>query len=81
MNKLVNKCIENAIDRINNPHHKMNAYSYITYYSKRNDFTFEEVDYIRSQISKYIDENSIRIFNINFTINGLSIKEYEKLEA
>lgn len=53
MNKLVNKCIENAIDRINNPHHKMNAYSYIAYYSKRNDFTFEEVDYIRSQISKY----------------------------
>ena len=81
MNKLVNKCIENAIDRINNPRHKMNAYSYITYYSKRNDFTFEEVDYIRSQISKYIDENSIRIFNINFTINGLSVTEYEKLEV
>lgn len=71
MNELVEKCIKNSIDRIEKPKHKMNVYSYISYFSKRNGLTIEEVDYIREQVSKYIDENFTKIFEVSFTINGL----------
>lgn len=73
MSKLAEKCIKNAIDRIENPKHKMNVYSYISYFSKRNDLTIEEVDYIREQVSKYIDENFTKLFEVSFTINGIAI--------
>ena len=68
---LVNKCIENAKERINNPKNKMNAFNYITYFVKRNDLSIDDDFYIRDQISKYIDENSNKIFELNFTINGV----------
>lgn len=71
MSKLVEKCIKNSIDRVDNPKHKMNVYSYISYFSKRNELTMEEVDYIREQVNKYIDKNFTKIFEISFTINGL----------
>ena len=61
MNELVEKCI------------KMNVYSYISYFSKRNDLTIEEVDYIREQVNNYIDENFTKIFDMNFTINGVAM--------
>lgn len=68
---LVNKCIENAKERIKNPKNKMNAYSYIAYFVKRNELSIEDDFYIRDQISKYIDENLNKIFELNFTINGV----------
>lgn len=68
---LVNKCIKNAKERINNPKNKMNAFNYITYFVKRNELSFEDDFYIRDQISKYIDENLNKIFELNFTINGV----------
>ena len=68
---LVNKCIKNAKERINNPKNKMNTFNYITYFVKRNELSFEDDFYIRDQISKYIDENSNKIFELNFTINGV----------
>lgn len=71
MSKLAEKCIKNSIDRIENPKHKMNVYSYISYFSKRNDLTMEEVDYIREQVNKYIDKNFTKLFEVSFTINGL----------
>lgn len=73
MSELVEKCIKNSIDRIERPRHKMNVYSYISYFSKRNDLTIEEVDCIREQVNKYIDENFTKIFDMNFTINGVAI--------
>lgn len=66
---LVNKCIKNAKERINNPKNKMNAFSYITYFVKRNDLTIENDLYIREQISKYLDKN----IKIEFTVNGVKI--------
>ena len=68
---LVNKCIENAKERINNPKNKMNAFNYITYFVKRNGLSFEDDFYIRDQISKYIDENAKKIFKLEFTIKGI----------
>lgn len=66
---LINKCIENAKERINNPKNKMNAFSYISYFVKRNDLNFEDDFYIREQVNKYIDENLEKIFKLEFTIN------------
>lgn len=66
---LVNKCIENAKERINNPKNKMNAFNYITYFVKRNNLSFEDDFYIREQVNKYIDENLEKIFKLEFTIN------------
>lgn len=66
---LVNKCIENAKQRIDNPKNKMNAFSYISYFVKRNELSFEDDLYIRKQISKYLDKN----IKVNFTINGIKI--------
>lgn len=66
---LVNKCIENAKERINNPKNKMNAYSYISYFVKRNNLSIENDLYIREQISKYLDKN----IKVEFTINGARI--------
>lgn len=66
---LVNKCIENAKERINNPKNKMNAYSYITYFVKRNELSFEDDFYIREQISQYLDKN----IEVEFTVNGIRI--------
>lgn len=66
---LVNKCIENAKERINNPKNKMNAFSYISYFVKRNDLSIEDDFYIRKQISKYLDKN----IKVEFTVNGLKI--------
>ncbi len=51
---LVNKCIKNAKERINNPKNKMNAFNYITYFVKRNGLSFEDDSYIREQIHKFI---------------------------
>lgn len=66
---LVNKCIENAKERINNPKNKMNAFSYITYFVKRNDLSIENDLYIRKEISKYLDKN----IKVKFTVNGIKI--------
>lgn len=66
---LVNKCIENAKERINNPKNKMNAYSYITYFVKRNDLSIDDDFYIREQVSNYLDKN----IKVEFTINGIKL--------
>ena len=66
---LINKCIENAKQRINNPKNKMNAFNYITYFVKQNDLTIEEDFYIREQIYKYLDKN----IKVEFTVNGVKI--------
>lgn len=66
---LVNKCIENAKERITNPRHKINAFSYISYFVKRNDLTIEEDFYIREQVYKYLDKN----IKVEFTVNGVKI--------
>lgn len=73
MKKSIKKCIENTISRIENQKHRMNAYAYIDYFCKRNDLTVEENFYIREEIKKYIDRNSDRLFQTDFTINGESI--------
>ena len=70
---LINKCIENAKERINNQKNKMNAFNYITYFVKRNDLSIEDDFYIREQVDKYIDDNFEKIFKIDFTINGKKI--------
>ena len=70
---LVNKCIENAKERINNPKNKMNAYSYITYFVKRNKLSIEDDFYIREQLNKFVDKNFEKLFKIDFTINGMKI--------
>ena len=66
---LVNKCIENAKERINNPKNKMNAFNYITYFVKRNELTIDDDLYIREQISKYLNKN----IKVEFTVNGVEI--------
>lgn len=66
---LVNKCIENAKERINNPQNKMNAFNYINYFIKRNNLDFNDAWYIREQISKYLDKN----IKVEFTVNGKKI--------
>ena len=66
---LINKCIENAKQRIDDPKNKMNAFNYITYFVKRNDLSSEDDFYIREQISKYLDEN----IKVEFTVNGMKI--------
>ena len=66
---LINKCIENAKQRIDNPKNKMNAFSYISYFVKRNELSFEDDFYIRKQISKYLDKN----IKVEFTVNGMKI--------
>lgn len=72
MKKSIKKCIENTISRIENQRHRMNAYSYIDYFCKRNGLTVEENFYIREEIKKYIDRNSDRLFQTEFTINGVA---------
>ena len=66
---LVNKCIENAKERINSPKNKMNAFNYITYFVKRNELSIEDDFYIREQISKYLDKN----IKVEFTVNGVKL--------
>lgn len=66
---LVNKCIENAKERIKNPKNKMNAYSYIAYFVKRNDLSIEDDLYIRKQISNYLNKD----IKVDFTVNGMKI--------
>lgn len=66
---LINKCIENAKERIKNPKNKMNAYSYITYFVKRNELSIDDDFYIREQISKYLDKN----IKVEFTVNGIKL--------
>lgn len=66
---LVDKCIKNAKERIMNPKNKMNAYSYINYFVKRNELSSEDDFYIRDQISKYLDKN----IKVEFTVNGMKI--------
>lgn len=66
---LVNKCIENAKERIKNPKNKMNAFNYITYFVKRNKLSFEDDFYIREQLSKYLDQN----IKVEFTVNGIKL--------
>lgn len=66
---LVNKCIENAKERIKNPKNKMNAFNYITYFVKRNKLSIEDDFYIREQISKYLDKN----IKVEFTIDGIKL--------
>ena len=66
---LVNKCLENAKERINNPKNKMNAFNYITYFVKRNELTIDDDLYIREQISKYLNKN----IKVEFTVNGVEI--------
>ena len=66
---LVNKCIENAKERINKPKNKMNAFNYITYFVKRNELSIEDDFYIREQISKYLDKN----IKVEFTVNGIKL--------
>lgn len=68
---LVNKCIENAKERIKNPKNKMNAFKYITYFVKRNNLSIDDDFYIREQVDKFLDENYSKYFELNFTINGL----------
>lgn len=67
--ELVNKCIENAKQRIDSPKNKMNAFSYISYFVKRNELSSEDDFYIREKISKYLDKN----IKVEFTINGVKI--------
>ena len=66
---LINKCIENVKERINNPKNKMNAYSYITYFVKRNELSIDDDFYIREQISKYLNKN----IKVEFTVNGIKL--------
>lgn len=66
---LVNKCIENAKERINNPKNKMNAYSYISYFVKRNELSIDDDFYIREQVSKYLYRN----IKVEFTVNGIKL--------
>lgn len=66
---LVNKCIENAKERINNPKNKMNAFSYISYFVKRHNLSFNNDLYIREQISKYLDKN----IKVEFTVKGVNL--------
>ena len=66
---LINKCIENAKQRIDNPKNKMNAFSYISYFVKRNNLSIENDLYIREQISKYLDKN----IKVEFTVNAMKI--------
>lgn len=66
---LINKCIKNAKERIKNPKNKMNVYSYINYFVRRNDLSSEDDFYIREQISKYLDKN----IKVEFTVNGMKI--------
>lgn len=73
MKNLVEKCIENAIERLTDNKNKMNTYAYITYFVKRNNLSIEEDLYIRDEVSKYIDKNESRLFEVSFTINGKKI--------
>lgn len=66
---LVNKCIENAKQRIDVPKNKMNAFNYITYFVKRNELNIDDDFYIREQISKYLDKN----IKVEFTVNGIKL--------
>lgn len=66
---LVDKCIKNAKERIMNPKNKMNTYSYINYFVKRNELSSEDDFYIREQVSKYLDKN----IKVEFTVNGIKI--------
>ena len=45
----------------------MNAFSYISYFVKRNELSFDDDFYIREQISKYLDKN----IKVEFTVNGI----------
>ena len=73
MKNLVEKCIENAIERLTDNKNKMNTYAYITYFVKRNNLSIEEDLYIRDEVSKYIGKNESRLFEVSFTINGKKI--------
>lgn len=67
----INKCIKNAIKRIEPKAFRMSLYSYINYFSKRYSLTVEENLYIRKSIEKYIKQNENKLFSCDFTINGL----------
>ena len=73
MNKIIERCIENTISRIENQKHRLNAFTYISYFCKRNDLTIEDEIYIRETVSKYIDDNESRLFPLDFTINGIAV--------
>lgn len=72
MNEIIKKCIKNSISRIENSRNKMNTFSYINYFCKRKNLTMEDNFYIREEVSKYIDENSDRLFPNDFNIKGLA---------
>lgn len=61
----INKCVKNCIERIETKSkNKMNAYSYISYFVKRNNLTMEEDFYIREQFEKYVNKNSKKLFPV-----------------
>lgn len=69
----VKKCIENTIKRIIDPKNKMDAYSYLDYFSKRNNLTIEENLFARTEVGKFMDEKFNELFEVSFTINGIAI--------
>lgn len=68
----VNKCIENAKHRIEHKRNYMNPYSYISYYAKRYEMTYDEELYCREVINTYVEKNLNELFTADFTINGLA---------
>ena len=73
--EIVNKCIKNSLARVKPCRGKMGVYAYIKYYCNRNYLTIEEEFYIRKAIKKYIKKNSTKIFDLNFTIEGLGFEK------
>ena len=72
MNEIIKKCVKNTILRIENQNNRMNAFSYIKYFCKKNNLSIDEEFYIREQVSQYIDENANRLFPVDFTINKIA---------
>ena len=72
-NLKVKEWIENTIKRIIDPKNKMDAYSYLDYFSKRNNLTIEENLFARTEVSRFMDEKFNELFEVSFTINGVAV--------
>ena len=58
-NKKIKTCLNNAINRINNPRKGCSyAWTYIKNYSDNNDFTIQERQYIYKTIDKYLSKRA-----------------------
>lgn len=71
--ELIKKCINEAEKRVFEHKNKMNAFEYVTYFSRRHGLSFQASWTIKKALNEFIDKNFDKLFVIDFTVNNKKI--------